>query len=46
MDPKNLAHYILLWITCVDNYYKIYKAPKVKNNRFLEKMDQKGKKRY
>ena len=23
-DPKYLIYYILLWIICVDNYYKIY----------------------
>ncbi len=30
----------------MDDYYKIYKMPKVKNSRFLERMDWKGKERY
>ena len=46
VDLKNLAHYTLLWIVCVDNYYKMYKMPKVKNSRFLERMDWKGEERY
>ena len=37
---------MLSWIACVDNYYEIYKMPKVKNSRFLERMDWKGEKRY
>ena len=46
MDPKNLTHYTLLWITCVDDHYEIHKMPKVKNSRFLKRMDWKGKERY
>src|SRR6266568_6903101 len=46
VNPKNLVHYTLSWIACVDNYYKIYKMLKVKNSRFLERMDWKGKKKY
>src|SRR6266702_8035139 len=46
VNPKNTAHYTLSWIACVDNYCKIYKMPKVKNSRFLERMDWKGKERY
>src|SRR6266702_7104367 len=46
MDLKNLAHYTLLWIVCVDDYCEIYKMPKVKNSRFLKRMDWKGEERY
>ena len=46
IDLKNPVYYILLWITCVDNHYKMHKMPKVKNSRFLERMDWKGEKRY
>ena len=37
---------MLSWIACVDDYYKMYKMPKVKNSRFLERMDWKGEERY
>jgi len=37
---------MLSWIACVDDYYEIYKILKVKNSRFLKRMDWKGKKRY
>ena len=43
MDLKNPAHYILSWIACVNDYYEMYKAIKIKNSRFLERMDWKGK---
>jgi len=46
VDLKNLVYYILLWIVCVDDYYEMHKMPKVKNNRFLERMDWKGEERY
>ncbi len=37
---------MLLWIICVDDYCEIYKMLKVKNSRFLERMDWKGEERY
>jgi len=35
VDLKHLAHYTLLWIICVDNYYNIYEALKKKNYKYL-----------
>ena len=35
VNPKHLAYYILSWITCVDNYYNIYRIPKAKNWKYL-----------
>ncbi len=46
VDLKNPAHYTLSWIACVDDYCEMYKAPKVKNSRFLERMDWKGEEQY
>ena len=46
MDLRNPAHHTLLWIAYIDDYCEMYKMPKVKNSRFLERMDWKGEKRY
>ena len=46
VDPKNPVYYILSWIACVDDHCEMYKMPKVKNSRFLERMDWKGEERY
>ena len=46
VDPKNPVHYTLSWIAYVDNNYEIYKMLKVKNSRFLKRMDWKGEKKY
>jgi hypothetical protein len=35
VDLKHLAHYILAWIVYIDDIYKIYKALKVKNKKYL-----------
>jgi len=35
VNLKYAAHYILLWIACVDNMYNIYKALKDKNQKYL-----------
>jgi len=35
VDLKHLAHYTLLWIVYIDNYYKIYKALKARNYKYL-----------
>jgi len=35
VDLKYLVHYTLLWIIYIDNYYKIYKAPKERNYKYL-----------
>jgi len=43
VDLKNPAHHTLSWIACVDDYCEIYKTLKIKNSRFLERMDWKGK---
>ena len=44
MDPKNLAYYILSWIVCVDNYYEMYKALKVRSvNVVCGQVDHAGK---
>ena len=34
---------MLSWIVYVDDYYKIYAAPKASNIRYLKKMDQRLK---
>jgi hypothetical protein len=38
VDLKHLVHYILVWIVYIDNIYKIYKALKVKNKKYLVRM--------
>jgi hypothetical protein len=35
VNLKHLAYYILVWIIYIDNIYKIYKALKVKNKKYL-----------
>ena len=30
VNPKHLAHYTLLWIVYIDDYYNIHKTPKKK----------------
>jgi len=38
VDLKHLAHYTLLWIVYIDNYYNIYKALKKRNYKYLVRM--------
>jgi len=38
VNLKHLVYYTLLWIVCVDNKCKIYKAPKVRNYKYLVRM--------
>jgi len=38
VNLKYLAHYTLLWIVCVDNYYNIHEIPKVRNYKYLVRM--------
>jgi hypothetical protein len=38
VNLKHLAHYILVWIAYIDNIYKIYKALKVKNKKYLARI--------
>jgi hypothetical protein len=35
VDLKHLEYYILVWIVYIDNIYKVYKALKVKNKKYL-----------
>jgi hypothetical protein len=35
VDLKHLVYYILVWIVYIDDIYKIYKALKVKNKKYL-----------
>jgi len=35
VNLKYAAHYILLWIACIDNICNIYRAPKDKNRKYL-----------
>jgi hypothetical protein len=35
VNLKHLAHYILAWIVYINDIYKIYKALKVKNKKYL-----------
>jgi len=38
VNLRHLVHYILSWIVCVDNYYNIYKALKIRNYKYLVRM--------
>jgi hypothetical protein len=38
VNLKHLAYYILAWIIYIDDIYKIHKALKVKNKKYLVKM--------
>ena len=38
VNLKHLAHYTLLWIACVDNYYNIHEVPKARNYKYLIRM--------
>jgi hypothetical protein len=38
VNLKHLVYYILVWITYIDDIYKIYKALKVKNKKYLVRM--------
>jgi len=38
VNPKHLAHYMLLWIAYINNYYNIHKAPKKRNHKYLVRM--------
>jgi len=35
VNPKHIAHYILLWIAYIDNTCNIYRALKDKNQKYL-----------
>jgi hypothetical protein len=35
VDLKHLVYYTLVWIIYINNIYKIYKALKVKNKKYL-----------
>jgi len=35
VNPKHLAHYMLLWIAYIDNYYNIYRILKERNYKYL-----------
>jgi hypothetical protein len=38
VNLKHLAYYTLVWIVYIDDIYKIYKAPKVKNKKYLARI--------
>ena len=40
VNLKHLAYYILVQIIYIDNQYNIYKAPKVKNKKYLVRIYQ------
>jgi len=35
INLKHPAHYTLLWIVYIDNYYNIYRTPKERNYKYL-----------
>jgi len=35
VNLKHLAHYILLWIIYIDNYYNMHKILKARNHKYL-----------
>ena len=37
VDLRYLVYYTLLWIAYIEDYYKIYKIPKVRYSKFLER---------
>ena len=39
INLKYLAHYILLWIACVDDYYNLYYTLKAKYNKYPKRMN-------
>ena len=39
VDLRHLIYYILLWITCVDNYYNIHHVLKAKISRYPRRME-------
>jgi len=38
VNLKHIAHYILLWIACMDDMCNIYRALKDKNRKYLVRM--------
>ena len=38
VNLRHMAHYTLLWIAYVDNYYKMHRMPKLKNKKYLDRM--------
>jgi len=38
VDLKYPAHYTLSWIACINNKYKVHKALKVRNYKYLVRM--------
>jgi len=38
VNLKHLAHYTLLWIAYIDNYYNIHEIPKARNYKYLVRM--------
>ena len=37
VNPRPLAYYTLLWITCVDDYYNQHYVPKAKHSKYPKK---------
>ena len=40
IDLKHPVYYILVWIIYIDDQYNIYKALKIKNNKYLVRIYQ------
>jgi len=38
VNLRHLAHYMLLWIIYINDYYNIYKTLKERNYKYLVKM--------
>ena len=38
VDPKYLAHHILLWIAYIEDIYNIYRVLKDKNYKYLTRI--------
>jgi len=39
INSKHLAHYMLLWIACVDDYCNLHYTPKIKYSKYPKRMN-------
>jgi len=39
INLKHLAHYMLSWIACIDDYYNLYYIPKTKHSKYPKRMN-------
>ena len=39
VDPRHLAHYTLLWIACINDYFNLHYMPKTKHSKYPRKTE-------